>query len=217
MSTPSTPQRENLYHEGVGSDSKIGFVILAAGSSSRMGRSKQLLDIQGEPLLKRAAKVALNIREGPVIVVLGANEPAHRDVISELPLHIISNHFWKTGMGSSIKTGLNYLVQVAPEAKGVIIMVCDQPALSQQHLEKMIRQFKSGKKPIVASAYADSNGVPVLFSRVFFSNLLLLSDDQGAKKIVQQFPKEVDKVDFPNGSIDLDTEDDYQNYLKEHA
>lgn len=217
MSVPSTPQRENLYHEGEDSDSKIGIIILAAGSSSRMGRSKQLLDIQGEPLLTRCARVALNIQQGPVIVVVGANESAHRDVISDLPLHIISNHFWKTGMGSSIKTGLNYLVQVAPEAKGVILMVCDQPALSQQHLEKLIQKFKSGNKAIVASSYSNSNGVPVLFSRVFFSNLLLLSDEQGAKKIVQQFPNEMDKVDFPKGCVDLDTEEDYQNYLKGQA
>jgi molybdenum cofactor cytidylyltransferase len=214
MITPSSQQRDNFYSAGVNSnDSKVAIVILAAGASSRMGRSKQLLEIEGEPLLRRCAKVALEVNQGPVIVVLGANEKLHREIVEDLPLYIISNHFWKTGMGSSIKTGLNYLIQVAPEAKGAILSVCDQPALSRQHLEKLIQKFKTGKKKIIASSYAHSSGVPVLFGRPFFSNLLLLGDEQGAKKIVQQFPTEVDNVEFPKGSIDLDTEEDYQSFL----
>jgi molybdenum cofactor cytidylyltransferase len=213
MITPFSQQRDNLYNEDVGSDAKVAIVILAAGSSSRMGRSKQLLEINGEPLLRRCARVALDVNQGPVIIVVGANERPHRDIVEDLPLHIISNHFWKTGMGSSIKTGLNYLLQVAPEAKGAILSVCDQPALSKQHLETLIQKFKGGKKKIIASSYSNANGVPVLFGRSFFSNLLLLGDEHGAKKILQQFPKEVDNVEFPKGSIDLDTEADYQSYL----
>jgi len=98
----------------------------------------------------------------------------------------------------------------------VIIIVCDQPSLSSEHLQKMIDIFVGSQKPIIASAYSNSKGVPVLFGRSFFSNLLLLGDDQGAKKLVQQFPGRVEVVDFPQGEFDLDTEEDYQNYLKEN-
>ena len=191
----------------------IGTIVLAAGSSSRMGRSKQLLEIEGEPLLCRCVNIALTVNPENVVVILGANEKPHRELLEKLPVQIVSNFYWKTGMGSSIKTGLNYLIQSGAELDAVIIMVCDQPALTAAHLQKLIQKFSEKQKSIISSAYSDSSGVPVLFGRSFFSNLLLLNDDQGAKKIVQQFPDQVEMVSFPNGSIDLDTEEDYQNYL----
>ncbi|WP_276367025.1 nucleotidyltransferase family protein [Chryseolinea sp. H1M3-3] len=192
---------------------EIGIIILAAGSSSRMGRSKQLLEIEGEPLLCRCTKTALAVSPGNVVVILGANEKPHRDVIEKLPVQILSNYYWKTGMGSSIKTGLNFLLQSGAELDAVIIMVCDQPALTADHLLKLIQKFNQNKGCIVASSYGNSNGVPALFGRSFFSNLLLLSDDQGAKKLIQQFPRQLEIVEFPNGLFDLDTEEDYQQYL----
>ena len=192
----------------------IGTLILAAGSSSRMGRSKQLLEINGETMLCRCVKVALAANPENVVVVLGANEKPHREVIEKLPVKIISNHFWKTGMGSSIKTGLNYLIQSGVELDAVMILVCDQPSVSSEHLQRLIDTFTGTQKPIVASAYASSSGVPALFGRSFFSNLLLLADDHGAKKLIQQFPERVELVDFPEGADDLDTEEDFQKYLK---
>ena len=193
---------------------EIGIIVLAAGSSSRMGRSKQLLEIDGQPLLCRCVEHALAAGPSRVVVVLGANEKPHRGLLEKLPVEIVSNFYWKTGMGSSIKTGLNYLIQSNGELDGVILMVCDQPALTSEHLLKLIQKFHEKKKAIIASSYSKSTGVPVLFSRSFFSNLLLLNDDQGAKKIVQQFPDQVETVPFPKGSIDLDTEEDYQKFLK---
>jgi molybdenum cofactor cytidylyltransferase len=193
----------------------IGIIILAAGSSSRMGRSKQLLIIDGEPLLCRAVNHALAVNPSSVVIVLGANEKPHRELLEKLPVHIVSNFYWKTGMGGSIKTGLNYLIHSGAELDAVILMVCDQPALTSAHLNNLIQKFLEKKKAIIASGYSDSSGVPVLFSRSFFSNLLLLNDEQGAKKIVQQFPDQVETVSFPEGSIDLDTEEDYQNFLNQ--
>ena len=179
-----------------------------------MGRSKQLLEINGEAMLCKCVKIALTANPDNVVVVLGANEKHHREVIEKFPVKIISNHFWKTGMGSSIKTGLNYLLQSGSELDAVIILVCDQPSLSSEHLQRLTDTFTGTQKPIVASAYANSSGVPVLFGRSFFSNLLLLPDDQGAKKLVQQFPERVELVDFPEGADDLDTEEDLQKYLR---
>jgi molybdenum cofactor cytidylyltransferase len=191
----------------------IGIIILAAGASTRMGRSKQLLEIEGEALLCRCAKVALRVNPNNIVVILGANEKPHRDILEKLPVQIVSNYYWKTGMGSSIKTGLNYLLQSGAELDAVILMVCDQPALTSEHLLKLVQKFEEKQAAIIASAYDNSSGVPALFGRSFFSNLLLLSDDHGAKKIIQQFPRQVETVEFPKGSIDLDTEEDYQDYL----
>ncbi len=191
----------------------VSVILLAAGSSSRMGQSKQLLDINGEPLLIRSIKKALECTPQHLIVILGANEQAHRDVIRDLPVSIIPNHYWKSGMGSSIKTGLNYLIRKSPETEAVIIMVCDQPGLTSDHLNALIKTFAQTKNPIVASSYSNTMGVPALFARSFFSNILMLKDEQGAKKIIEQFPERVTPVDFPEGIHDLDTAEDYQKYL----
>ena len=114
----------------------IGIIVLAAGSSSRMGSSKQLLEIDGQPLLCKCVNQALAANPSQVVVVLGANEKPHRELLEKLPVQIVSNFYWKTGMGSSIKTGLNYLIQSDGELDGVILMVCDQPALTAEHLSE---------------------------------------------------------------------------------
>ena len=111
-----------------------------------MGQSKQLLDIYGEPLLLHSIKRALECGAQSVNVVLGANEQSHREIIRDLSVNIIPNHFWKSGMGSSIKAGLNYLIRKSPETDAVIIMVCDQPGLTTQHLVKIIRNFQADPK-----------------------------------------------------------------------
>jgi molybdenum cofactor cytidylyltransferase len=204
----------DLSAEDDENNSKISIILLAAGSSSRMGQSKQLLDVRGKPLLLHSTKAALDSGAKSINIILGANEQPHREVIKQLPVDIISNHFWKSGMGSSIKAGLNHLVRKHSDTEAVIIMVCDQPAITSIHLQNLIRKFEETRSPIVASYYSSTAGVPALFSRSFFSNILMLKDDQGAKKIIEQFPEQVQKVEFPGGSMDLDTGEDYQKYLK---
>ena len=195
--------------------SNISVILLAAGSSSRMGQSKQLLDVNGETLLRSSVKTALSCGVKNIVVILGANEQAHREKIQDLPVAIIGNHYWKSGMGSSIKAGINYLIRETSETAAIIIMVCDQPALTADHLQTMIKKWEETRSPIIASAYLDTTGVPALFSRLFFSNLLMLRDEEGAKKILQQFREQVVSVNFPGGAFDLDTAEDYQNFLKQ--
>ncbi len=191
----------------------VSVILLAAGNSSRMGKSKQLLQIDGDPLLLHSTRAAIGSGAKNVVVVLGANDKAHREVIGDLPITIITNHYWKSGMGSSIKTGMNNLLRIFPETTAVIIMVCDQPGISENHLRTLIEKFEENKSPIVASAYADTAGVPALFARPFFSNILMLRDDEGAKKIIAQFSAQVHAVAFPEGIHDLDTTEDYKNFI----
>jgi len=199
------------------SDERLRFpiLILAAGSSSRMGRSKQLLEIKGQPLLLQTVRVALECDTGEVIVVLGSGEQIHLDIIKTLPVRTVINHYWKSGIGSSIKTGLHHIVREVPEAKGVVILVCDQPELTASHILTLVETFSQTGKSIVASAYDNTAGVPALFSRSFFSNLLIIGDDHGAKKLIEQFPDQVVTVEFAGGAIDLDTLEDYNKYLEQ--
>lgn len=195
------------------SNREIAILLLAAGSSSRLGRSKQLLSITGQPLLLKSVKAAIESGIKNITVVLGANEQAHREVITDAGVQVVVNTAWKKGMGNSLKVGLSYLLQQTPKAEAVITMVCDQPLINSDQLLKLIFQYESSESTIVASFYQGVAGVPVLFDRTLFSELLSMSDETGAKKILQEHPHLVKTVPFPGGEIDIDTEDDLKKFL----
>jgi len=176
----------------------VSVIILAAGSSSRMGQSKQLLPWNDETLLAHAVKTAMESRAGHVYVVLGSNEDLHRAEIEKLPVTIVKNPSWEKGMGSSIKVGLT----AAINSEAVLIMVCDMPFVTSQHLNNIIET----KQPIVASKYLDTVGVPALFRKEMFNELLAIGDKEGARRIIANHKSQI----IPLGSgIDLDTPEDY--------
>lgn len=191
---------------------KVHTIILAAGNSSRMGQSKQLLKINDEELLVRTVKTvaASGLLNTEITVVLGSNYEQHRDIISPLNVNIEHNMDWTNGMGSSLKYGLKKIMEQKPA--GVLILVCDQPLLTPEHIQSIIHQFQTSPQSIVASHYNNTNGVPAIFPSSLFEQLLMIADDQGAKKVLQQNQNSLISVDFPDGAIDLDTPDDYKNY-----
>jgi molybdenum cofactor cytidylyltransferase len=193
-----------------------GIILLAAGASSRMGQSKQLLPIAGEPLLLKTVMTAIESQVHNVVVVLGANEAAHRELIQELPIEIVTNPNWQRGMGSSLKMGLQKILLSTPNLEAIIVMVCDQPLLKIDHLHELIQKFKDSKCKIVASYYSGMAGVPALFDKSLFSELLKIEDDSGAKQIIQNRKDLVQHVAFPQGSVDLDTPNDYQAFVNQH-
>jgi molybdenum cofactor cytidylyltransferase len=195
------------------SNREIAILLLAAGSSSRLGRSKQLLSITGQPLLLKSVKAAIESGIKNITVVLGANEQAHREVITDAGVQVVVNTAWKKGMGNSLKVGLSYLLQQTPKAEAVITMVCDQPLINSDQLLKLVFEYESSESTIVASFYQGVAGVPVLFDRTLFPELLSMSDEAGAKKMLQQHPHLVKTVPFPGGEIDIDTEDDLKKFL----
>ena len=189
----------------------IGILILAAGSSSRMGTSKQLLEIDGKSLLVRTVNIAIASLIKNIIVVLGSEEIAHRSVIHDLPVKIIHNTNWSSGMGSSLKAGFNAF-QTENIAKSIIVLVCDQPMLTSDLLQKMIRLYRSADRGIIACRYRDTVGVPVLFSSHYFNAIQNLNDDQGAKGLIYSNAHDMLAIDFPEGAIDLDTPEDLEKF-----
>jgi molybdenum cofactor cytidylyltransferase len=190
----------------------ITVILLAAGSSSRMGQSKQLLILENEPLLLRSAKTALMSCSENVTVVLGDKELEHQSVVSHLPIQIVVNRNWQNGMGSSIKTGLHHVLTNQSDVQAILIMVCDQPLLTASHLDKIISAYEQTHQSIVASYYSNSAGVPALFDKVLFSELLSIEDSHGAKVVFSKHPESLSFVDFPGGEIDLDTWQEYQDF-----
>jgi molybdenum cofactor cytidylyltransferase len=184
----------------------VGLLLLAAGSSSRLARPKQLLPYQGQTLLRHAAEVAV---ASPCRL--------HDELLPEidgLPFHVVRNDSWADGMGGSIAAGLAELESAAetaaPTAKvdAVIVMLCDQPLLTPEIIGELIVQFQATGQPVVASAYAGTQGVPALFSREIFSQLLELRGAAGARELLQQYAH-LPTVDFPGGATDVDTEAQY--------
>ena len=188
---------------GAMENEKTAIVILAAGPSSRLGEPKQLVIFKGETLLRRLAQNAV-LASKNVFVVLGAHENLIAPTLENLPVQIIKNPRWATGMASSIATGLAAAMAQVADLEGVIFSVCDQPRLSAAVFQKIISQKNLSKKGIVACGYGGSAGVPVLFSKKYFPKLLLLEGEKGAKNLIRENPGDLDLVDFPGGDWDID-------------
>jgi molybdenum cofactor cytidylyltransferase len=187
-------------------------IILAAGASTRMGRPKQLLPIQGHSLLRQVTETTL-VAGGPVVVVLGAYQEQIQPQIRDLPVQIVANPDWSRGMGTSIGCGVNALLEQTTPLKAVILLLCDQPFVSPSLLTQLRELYIATQAPIIASAYADTCGVPALFSAQLLPELARLEPQAGAKAILQRYRAKLVTVDFPLGEIDVDTMDDYQAYL----
>ncbi len=185
-------------------------IILAAGSSSRMGRPKQLLPYMGKSLLEHSVDIANDADANPVIVVLGANAALLEKEIDEKKVHIVVNDEWQEGMASSIRCGLNTLLHIAPSSGAAILMVCDQPFVSASLLNELISTQKNTGKQIVASQYQNTVGPPALFDKIIFPELMELKGDAGARKIVERHSNNTATVLFTGGNIDIDTEADYE-------
>lgn len=189
---------------------RIAVLILAAGSSSRMGQSKQLLPWKGTTLLEHAIQQALALHLQHTVVVLGSMYEQHKAAVNHLPVSIINNPHWQQGMGTSLKAGIAYIEKEFPDTEAVIVMVSDQPYVDSTTLQSFIEIYQQTHAPIVAARYAGVLGVPALFDKSFFQHLLKVNDQEGARKILQQHVQEVHALDFPEGVIDLDTPEAYQ-------
>jgi molybdenum cofactor cytidylyltransferase len=192
----------------------VGAIILAAGASTRLQQSKQLLLFNNKPLLLHAIETAREAGLQPVVVVLGENAEQHAALLNHQDVHAFENRAWKSGMGSSIKKGVQSIKTLQPDLTAFLLMVCDQPLLQPQHLRDMVALHQSNTSCIVASAYADSVGVPALFPTAYASELLMIGDEEGAKKVILKNIKSVSTVCFPGGVIDIDTVEDYQELLR---
>ena len=164
-------------------------VILAAGASRRLGRPKQLVAIDREPLIHRIARIALTACER-VAVVAGA--VPLRDAVVDLPIALVDNVFWAEGMASSIRAGVAW----AARSDAVMLLTCDQRFLDIAHLRAL-----AAAGGLAASRYDGVLGVPAVFPRACFPALLALTGDRGAQPLLC----DAVPVDWPDGAHDLDT------------
>lgn len=192
---------------------KIGAIILAAGSSSRLGEPKQFLRYRGETLIRRAARAALTAGCSPVVVVAGAAHERIERELAELEVQVHHHAQWPRGIGSSIRAGVEHALLLQPSLEALVLMVCDQPRVTAEVLTALIRAHADSQHPAAASAYAGTLGVPAIFARAHFQKLAALPDDDGAKHLLRALPDLITRVPFPEGSIDIDTPADSRLHL----
>lgn len=197
-------------------DSQTGIILLAAGASTRMGRPKQLMEIDGIPMLRRAAQAGLGTGCRPVVVVLGANESAVRQGLIGLDVKLALNTSWKEGMSSSIRCGVATLLEQAPNVTGLLLMPGDQPDVSSATLQKILKQQKSKHHPLVAARYGTVIGTPAYFSKSYFSELQSLCGQGGAKFLLERHRSQLATIDLPEAKLDLDTPEDFAAFIRHH-
>jgi molybdenum cofactor cytidylyltransferase len=186
-----------------------GIVILAAGTSSRMGKPKQLLPWKNTTLIRNVVDIALQSDIGPVAVVLGSSADLIFPELATCPVHVIHNELYPLGQGTSLHAGTRFAIR--SEWDGVIFMVCDQPEIEASDLQKIYETALSDHTVLVAARYADTVGVPAYFDSTLFKRLLQVPVNQGAKSIFKELEMDLKEVSVPNAILDLDTMAEYEH------
>ncbi len=188
--------------------SRVGLVLLAAGGSRRLGSPKQLLrDAGGKSLVRRAAETALGSFCRPVTVVLGADADTIAAELTGLDLLVTVNPTWQTGLASSLRAGLDALLEAGP-LDAVVVMLCDQPRVTPALLNSLLTASADTGHQLAACEYGGTLGVPALFGQSLFADLQALTGDEGARRVIRAYAGPVAKIPFPGGETDIDTAQD---------
>ncbi len=196
----------------------LGALLLAAGSSSRLGQSKQLLQIDGEPLVRRQARMLLAQNPVCVIVVTGAEQSAVEQALEGLPVQWVHNQNWQQGMGSSIACGIAAMPE---QVRGALLMLCDQWKITGEDLLVLTQEWQRQPGAVAVAQWRDASvaeqeklpetptgmltsGPPVVFPRALFAKLVKLQGEQGARQVIRHFKGGVRRAMLPNAAFDID-------------
>jgi len=186
-------------------------MIMAAGASRRLGQSKQLLEYKGDTLIRRISKEAIQANCGNVTVITGFDHEKMENEITDLNLNVFFNKEWEEGLGASIRNGLAYILNRNPDTNALLLSMVDQPFVDAAHLKKLVNAYDSARSMIIASAYSGTFGVPVLIDSFYFDLLSKLKGDEGGKKILANYIKNIVEIPFIDGAIDIDEKKDLKS------
>jgi molybdenum cofactor cytidylyltransferase len=185
-------------------------LVLAAGTSSRMGQPKQVLQFEGRSLVRRAAEAAVESKARQTIVVTGAAREAVEGELTGLAVMPVHNPDYAEGLSTSLRAGLR---AVRPDVEGVVVMLADQPFVSASVVDGLIDRYEEGGARIVRPRYGGQPGNPVLWDRSLFEELEEQTGDQGGRSLLQKYADEIAWLDLPDVAIqtDVDTPEAYAN------
>jgi molybdenum cofactor cytidylyltransferase len=194
----------------------ISAVVLAAGLSERMGKSKLALRVEGRPVLEAVLDALRGSEVDEVVVVLGADADVIRKVVRFHEELVVVNARPERGMSSSLKLGLG---RVSPRADAALIVLGDQPFLNPEVINRVVEGYDDRSAPIVVPVYRGIRGNPVLFARSVFPEVMKVTGDTGAKSVVNALGDRVLEVQFEDdaASFDIDTPADYERATSRRA
>jgi molybdenum cofactor cytidylyltransferase len=187
----------------------VAGVVLAAGTSSRMGQNKLFMEIEGEPLVRRMVARAAKAGFDPLIVVLGHEADRVRDALAGVIYQPVLNAEYERGVNSSLRAGIH--AAAATPARAAVVVLADMPLVTTAMIETLIAKYRAGSAPLVISDYGGVNAPPILYDRSLFGELAV-SEGQGCgKHVVKRHRDEAESVSWPVEALtDLDVPDDYQ-------
>jgi len=189
-------------------------IILAAGTSTRLGRPKQLLKLAGKFLLEWVIEAALQSELETLILVLGHEHQMIRqslgDKIQQGRLTVVVGHQYRNGLSHSLETGL---LTVAQKYDSVMFLLGDQPLVGTGNINQMLTEFWQSDKEICVPVCQGKRGNPTIFCSSFYEQLLEIKGDMGARNIIQANPQTVLRVELadPLCFFDVDTEKDFND------
>ena len=204
-------------------------IILAAGSSSRMGsgRHKLLLPLDDRPVIAHVIDASLQSQARPIIVVLGHQSERVRSHIEHYTLHhdiaLVENAHYLQGMSSSLRVGIQTLLtdgyrneQSPLQVDSALILLGDQPLITPQIIDALITLYRSTGKAIVAPLYKGKRGSPVLFDKSLFTELIEVTGDEGGRTVLERHHDELELVEIGDAlaNYDVDTWEAYEQVVE---
>jgi molybdenum cofactor cytidylyltransferase len=184
----------------------VAGLLLAAGTSSRMGSNKLLFDVGGESLLRRSARRALAGGLEPLLVVVGHQAERAREALAGLPCRTVENPLYEQGITSSLLAGVAAL---PPEVDAAMVLLADMPFVTREMIGELAARYRAGRAPLVVSDYEGIDAPPMVYDRSLFAELRAMTGGCG-KQVVKRHRHEAEAVPWPATALaDLDVPEDY--------
>jgi molybdenum cofactor cytidylyltransferase len=191
----------------------VAGVVLAAGSSTRMGRNKLFFELDGETLLRRVVRRAIAAGLDPVIVVVGHEAEHARAEIAALPCKPVDNPDHALGINRSLRTGISH---VPERARAAVVMLADMPFVTSRMVAGLVARYRESTAPLVISAYGDVNAPPMLYDRALFPELRQMAGEGCGRQVVRRHRDEAIAVSWPEAALqDIDVPEDYDRIRAE--
>ncbi|MCE2612161.1 nucleotidyltransferase family protein [Flavobacteriaceae bacterium D16] len=191
----------------------IKILILAAGKGHRMGSTKQLLPYQQQTLLGSVIELANSLSLGKPLVVLGYEAEEILSTLGDVQAEFITNYDWSKGMGNTLSEAVKAASDHKTNVQAVLVLLADQPRVTRAHLLRLVQAYLQEKYRIIATKYSNGGGVPAIFDKSIFPDLMKLEGDQGARQIIRNHAEVGLFVSDDEEVWDIDTPDDYQRLL----
>ena len=191
----------------------VAGVVLAAGSSTRMGRNKLFFELDGETLLKRAVRRAIDAGLDPVLVVVGHEAERARAELAGLACTPVDNPDHALGVNRSLRTGISH---VPERARAAVVMLADMPFVTSAMVAGLVTRYRESTAPLVISAYGEVNAPPMLYGRALFPELRQMSGSGCGRQVVRRHRDEAIAVSWPEAVLqDVDVPEDYERIRAE--